>query len=519
MAGSAGVEGNGEREIVILRIPGRPHKLSEGSEIGVFANKRTKRKDAETDYEESDKLIVPVKLQKCTWRKGACGRQLCSEKHISTTGGAVTMGNELNKIAELAKKHGRLQTVMHHVNADTLKAEHKRQKTGKASGVDKVTKEEYGEKLDENITNLLARMKSFSYRPQPVNRVYIPKEGSDNKLRPLGIPAYEDKLVQGAIRNVLDAIYEGKFYDFSYGFRTGKSQHQALKEVGNLIMTKKINWVVDVDIKGFFDNLDHEWLMKFLEHDIQDKNFLRYIKRFLKAGIVEGLQRYESEQGAPQGGLISPVCANVYLHYVLDMWFDKVVKKECEGDAFIIRYADDFVCMFQYEHEARKFFLRLKERLAKFGLEIAEDKSNIIRFGRFARTSGADGKAETFDFLGFTHICGKTRTGKFRVAHRISKKKLKIKQAKIKEWLKYNIQDKIPNIIDKLNKKLRGLYQYYGISGNMHSLKKIDRFVQRSLRRALKRRSQRSKMTWERFYKILKQFPLTQPKIYVNIWS
>jgi group II intron reverse transcriptase/maturase len=192
---------------------------------------------------------------------------------------------------------------MHYVNADTLKAEHGRQKTGKATGVDRVTKEEYGENLDGNITNLIERMKTFSYRPQPVRRTYIPKEGSDSKLRPLGIPSYGDKLVQGAMRNVLDAVYEGKFYYFSYGFRAGKSQHQAIKEVNDLIMIRKVNWVVDADIKGFYDNLDHEWLMKFLEHDIQDKNFLRYIKRFLKAGIMEGLERYESDRGAPQGGL------------------------------------------------------------------------------------------------------------------------------------------------------------------------------------------------------------------------
>jgi group II intron reverse transcriptase/maturase len=429
------------------------------------------------------------------------------------------MGNELNKIAELAKKHGRLQTVMHYVNVDTLKAEHKRQKTGKATGVDRVTKEEYGENLDENVRSLINRMKTFSYRPQPVRRTYIPKEGSDNKLRPLGIPSYEDKLVQGAMRNVLDAVYEGKFYDFSYGFRAGKSQHQAIKEVNDLIKFRKISWVVDADIKGFFDNLDHEWLMKFLGHDIEDKNFLRYIKRFLKAGTMEGLERYESDQGAPQGGLISPVCANVYLHYVLDMWFDKVVRRNCKGDAFIVRYADDFVCMFQYENEARKFYSDLKERLAKFGLEIAEDKSKVIRFGRFARQSVTGGKAETFDFLGFMHINGKTRAGKYMVAHRISKKKMKVKRAKIKVWLKYNIRDKIPNIIAKLNRKLRGLYQYYGISGNSKSLQDIDIYAKRTLYKALKRRSQRSKMTWERFNKILAQFPLARPRTYVDIWS
>jgi len=264
--------------------------------------------------------------------------------------------------------------MMHHVNADTLKAEHERQKTGKAAGVDGVTKEEYGENLERNIESLVERMKTFSYQPLPVRRTYIPKEGGGGRLRPLGIPAYEDKLVQGVMSDILDAVYEGKFYDFSYGFRTGKSQHQAIKEVNDTIMSKKISWVVDADIKSFFDTLDHEWLMKFLEHDIQDKNFLRYVKRFLKAGVMEGLERFESDLGAPQGGLISPVCANVYLHYVLDMWFDKVVKEECKGDAFIVRYADDFVCMFQCEREARKFFADLKERLAKFGLEIAEDK-------------------------------------------------------------------------------------------------------------------------------------------------
>jgi group II intron reverse transcriptase/maturase len=429
------------------------------------------------------------------------------------------MGNELDRIAELAKKHGRLQTVIHHVNADTLKEEHKRQESGKATGVDRVTKEEYGENLDENIVNLIDRMKTFSYRPLPVRRTYIPKEGSSDKLRPLGIPAYEDKLVQGVMRNILDAVYEGKFYDFSYGFRAGKSQHQAIKEVNDIIMFKKISWVVDADIKSFYDTLDHEWLIKFLEHDIQDKNFLRYIKRFLKAGIMEGLERYESDLGAPQGGLISPVCANVYLHYVLDMWFDKVVKEKCAGDAFIVRYADDFVCMFQYEKEARKFFSDLKERLAKFGLEIAEDKSKVIRFGRFARKDEPGGKTETFDFLGFAHINGKTREGKYTVAHRISKKKMKIKRARIKEWLKWNIWDKIPKVIAGLNAKLRGLYQYYGISGNSKSLQDIDLYAKRMLFAALRRRSQRSKMTWERLNRILAQFPLTRPKIYVNIWE
>lgn len=250
------------------------------------------------------------------------------------------MASAYERIAQQAEKHEKVQTLMHYVNKQNLIEEHRQQQKGKAAGIDGVGKEAYGENLEANIDDLLTRMKAFSYRPQAVRRTYIPKAGSD-KMRPLGIPAYEDKLVQGVMRKVLDQIYEGKFYNFSYGFREGKSCHQAIREVNQLIMTKKINFIVDADIKGFFDNVDHEWLMRFLEHDIADKNFLRYIKRFLKAGIMEDMKYHESDRGTPQGGLISPVCANVYLHYVLDMWFDKVVKKQCKGEAYIVRYADD----------------------------------------------------------------------------------------------------------------------------------------------------------------------------------
>jgi len=320
------------------------------------------------------------------------------------------MANEYGGIALQAQKHEKVQTIMHYVNKQNLLEEHRRQKINKAKGVDKIGKDEYGDNLEENIENLMARMKTFSYRPQAVRRTYIPKAGSD-KLRPLGIPAYEDKLVQGVMRKILDQIYEGKFYDFSYGFREGKSCHQAIREVNQIIMTKKVNFIVDADIKGFFDNVDQEWLMKFLQNDIQDKNFLRYIKRFLKAGIIEEMKFYESDKGTSQGGLISPVCANLYLHYVLDMWFERVVKKNCKGEAYIVRYADDFVCFFQYQNEAEQFYKTLEERLKKFGLELASDKSKIIRFGRFAKQNSKDGKTDTFDFLGFTHINGATRIG------------------------------------------------------------------------------------------------------------
>lgn len=427
------------------------------------------------------------------------------------------MANAFEEIALQAEKHNKVQTIMHYVNKESLIMEHIKQTSGKAMGIDGVNKETYGEQLEENIDNLLARMKNFSYKPQAVRRTYIPKAGSD-KLRPLGIPSYEDKLVQGVMRKILDQIYENKFYDFSYGFREGKSCHDAIREVNQIIMTKRINFIVDADIKGFFDNVDHEWLIKFLEHDIQDKNFLRYTKRFLKAGIIEDMKFYESDKGTPQGGLISPVCANVYLHYVLDMWFDIVVKKHCKGDAYIVRYADDFVCFFQYKKEAESFYKSLAGRLKKFGLELARDKSKIIPFGRFAAENSKDGKTDTFDFLGFTHINGKTRTGKYRLQHRTSRKKLKAKKLKVKEWLKSNIHGKPSDTIKFLNRKIKGHYAYYGISGNYRGLLNFYRFVKVALYKVITRRSQRAYLSWARYQYLLKKHPISEPKIYANIW-
>lgn len=428
------------------------------------------------------------------------------------------MENDFSKIALQSRKHDKVQTVMHYVNKENLAKEHQMQKSGKATGIDKVSKEQYAENLEANLENLIARMKAFSYRPQSVRRTYIPKAGS-NKMRPLGIPAYEDKLVQGVMRKILDQIYEWKFYDFSYGFRQGRNCHMAIREINQIVMTTKVNYVVDADIKGFFDNVDHKWLMKFLENDIQDKNFLRYIVRFLKAGIIEDMQYYESDKGTPQGGLISPVLANVYLHYVLDMWFDKVVKKRCKGEAYIVRYADDFVCFFQYENEANEFYQALKERLKKFNLELAEDKSKIMRFGRFAKQNSKDGNTEKFDFLGFTFINGETLTGKYRIIYRTSKKKLNAKKQSVKEWLMDNIHGKPSDTIELLNKKLTGHYVYYGISGNYQSLLNFYRFIVSTFYKVLTRRSQRAYLSWKRYQLLLRKHPIVQPKLYADIWT
>ena len=420
----------------------------------------------------------------------------------------------MDRILHLADKHPNepLQTLMHYINKTTLKEVHKRQEANKASGVDKETKTTYGENLDENIDNLLARMKTFSYRPKPVRRTYIEKE-SKGEARPPGIPAYEDRLVQGVIAAILDTIYHSKFYDFSYGFREAMNCHDAIKRLDGILMGKT-GRVVDADIKGFFDNVDHEWLMKFLAHDIGDKNLLRYIKRFLKSGIMDAGNFTETDSGVPQGGLCSPVMANAYLHYVLDMWFEVRVKKTSRGMAEMVRYADDFVCCFQYEEDARNFYEALKERLAKFGLEISEEKSKIIKFGRFA---GND--AGNFDFLGFTFVGGKSRNGKFIVKPHTSKKKLKAKRANVKKWLRQNMHTPTGELIKKLNVKLRGHYNYYGVSHNFKKMNGFYKYTERILFKVLNRRGGKKKMNWEKFSKILEYNPILLPKITIPLWQ
>jgi len=420
----------------------------------------------------------------------------------------------MDRILHLVEEYPdrKLQTLMHLVNKTTLKEVHKKQKTGKASGIDKVTKTIYERDIDENTDSLLARMKTFSYRPQPVRRTYIEKEGKE-EMRPLGIPAYEDRLVQGVIAEILNTIYEPRFYDFSYGFREARECHMAIKHLDGMLMGKT-SWVVDADIKNFFGNVDHEWMMKFLEHEIGDKNLLRYIKRFLKAGIIEAGNFVETDSGLAQGNLCSPVMANVYLHYVLDMWFEAKVRKASRGMAEMVRYADDFVCCFQYEEDARKFYEALKERLARFGLELSEDKSQIIKFGRFA---GND--AGTFDFLGFTIVSGKSRSGKFTVKYRTSEKKLKAKRAKVKKWIQQNMHTPIGELIKILNVKLRGHYNYYGLSHNFKKMNGFYCYVKRTLFKTLNRRGGKRKMNWERFGRLLEHNPLLPPKITVLLWK
>ncbi len=433
------------------------------------------------------------------------------------------METKLARIAEIAKTkpEEKFTALYHHINLEMLEECHYEIARNKAPGVDKVTKEEYEANLTENLHKLVERLKQKSYRPQAVKRTYIPK-GEGKAMRPLGIPAYEDKVVQLALTKILQAVYEQDFLDFSYGFRPNKSCHDALKKLNCNIEKGKISYVVDVDIRGFFNHVNHKWVVKFIEHRIGDPNIIRLIVRFLKAGIMENGEWEPSLKGTPQGGVISPLLANIYLHYALDLWFEKVVKKHCRGEAQIIRYADDFVCCFQYKDEADKFYRALQQRLAKFGLEIAEEKSKVIEFGRFAEDNckkKGKKKPDTFDFLGFTHYCSKGRNGKFRVKRKTSRKKFRAKVKAFKAWIKSARHFDIDYIWDKVRLKLMGHYRYYGITDNSGMLYNFKFEITKLLYKWLNRRSQRRSFNYEEFNKFLKYNPLPQPKIYVNIYG
>jgi RNA-directed DNA polymerase len=444
-------------------------------------------------------------------------------KHLLHTEVGIQMETKLLRIAELAKSEPetKFTSLVHLLNEESLTKCHFELPNKKATGVLGTTKEQYGENLTENILDLVSRLKSKSYRPVPVRRMYIPKPGTDKK-RPLGIPEYEDKIVQRAITKILNAIYENDFLDCSFGFRPNRSCHDALKILNHYIEKKSVNYVVDVDIKGFFDNVDHTWMMEFLKHRISDPKLLRIIGRFLKGGYMEEGKKYKTDSGTPQGGVVSPILANVYLHYVLDLWFEKRVRKHCKGQAFIVRYADDFVCCFQYKSDAEQFFQSLKIRLKKFNLEIAEDKTKIIPFGRFAEKEAerkGNRKPATFDFLGFTHYCGKSRDGRFRVKRKTSRKKIKAKLMECKEWLKKNRNKDIQMIFDRFRRSLIGYYNYYCITDNTQTVNNFKDKIQSLLFKWLNRRSQRKSFNWDKFRLFLNKNPLPYPRVKVNIYD
>jgi group II intron reverse transcriptase/maturase len=420
------------------------------------------------------------------------------------------MEQDARGIRRQSATYPKVQNLMHNVNEEALMAEHVKQRRGKAVGVDGVSKDVFEENAEGNIAGLIGRMKRFSYRPRPVKRTYIPK--ANGKLRPLGIPSYEDRLVQGVMADLLNEVYEERFLDCSYGFRPKRNAHDVVRYINQTIMTKKVNYVLEADIKGFFDNVNHDWLMRFLENDIQDKNFLRYIKRFLIAGIMEGTEWMESDRGTPQGGQISPILANVYLHYALDLWFQKVVKPHLTGEAYYVRYADDFLIMFQYEDEARKVMKELKDRLGKFSLEVAEEKTRILPIGRF------QGTKEDFDFLGFTFYNTKTRSGRYRLGVRTSKKKLKAKKQAAKEWLWKRLTKPVSETMKTLAAVIRGHCNYYGVNGNYRSLEKFWKYVKYATYRMLNRRDQKGKLRYPKYLRIWNYY-IQKPHLTKDIWN
>ncbi len=416
-------------------------------------------------------------------------------------------------------KSFKFTSLAHLLNEETLKESFYMLKKNRAPGVDKVTYEEYEKYLNTNVQKLVKRMKAQKYYPQPVRRVYIPKDGG--KTRPLGIPALEDKIVQMGATRILNAIFEPNFLDCSYGFREGRSCHQALKQLDNTIMTRPVNHVIDADIRGFFDNVDHDWMMRMLEEKIADKNFLKIIKKFLKAGVMEEEVWEPTEAGTPQGGLCSPALSNIYLHYVLDLWFEKVIKKNMRGYMELVRYCDDFVIVAQHKEEAEKILSLLEERLNKFSLDLSKEKTRLIEFGRYAKINAQKKgkKPDSFDFLGFTHFCDKSRKGSFKVGRKTRKKKYNEKLKEMNSWLKsVRSMFEIKEWWKVLAAKLRGHYEYYGISGNYDKIMAFYIQTCKMTYKWINRRSQKRNMNWEQFGAYLKKYPLPKPEIKHNLY-
>jgi len=468
------------------------------------------------DRGKSDDPVVPAKLPnnaqggaaEVVEGSGSAEGNAASETRSGPSAGLSAL-SDLDRVRRVARKDkdARFTALLHHVDVDRLRAAYWAIRPKAAPGVDGVTWTEYGQDLEANLRDLHARVHGGSYRARPSRRVFIPK--ADGRLRPLGIAALEDKILQRAVVEVLNAIYEADFLGFSYGFRPGRSPHDALDALAAGITRKKVNWVLDTDFREFFTSLDHRWLERFLEHRIADKRILRLIQKWMAAGVIEDGAWTESLEGVPQGASASPLLANVYLHYVFDLWAHRWRIRHARGDVVIVRFADDAVVGFEYRQDAERFWADLRERLAKFSLELNADKTRLIRFGRFAaqqRKERGLGKPETFQFLGFTHICGKTKAGRFKLTRITDKKRMRTKLSKVKAELIKRRHLPIPDQGRWLASVLRGHCNYYAVPDNS---KAIDAFRFRIIGHwlaALRRRSQRTRLTWKRMYRLAERW-------------
>ena len=467
--------------------------------------------------EKSDKGVVPGKSSNKavgTAAEGTEERPLAKgnagQVGIHRTQSRERMNQRLARVRQAAERDRkqRFTALLHHVyNDDTLAYAYWSLDRDSAPGIDGVTWRSYGEALEDNLQDLANRLKRGGYRASAVRRVFIPK--ADGRQRPLGVPTLEDKIVQRALVEVLNAIYEVDFLGLSYGFRPERSQHNALDAVTVGIERRKVNWVLDADIRGFFDTLNHGWLLKFVEHRIADARVLRLIRKWLNAGVVQDGVRTVSEVGTPQGGSISPLLANIYLHYVLDLWGDQWRNRHARGDMIVVRYADDFVVGFQRQDEARRFLTELRERFAKFDLELHPDKTRLLEFGRFAaidRKKRGDGKPETFDFLGFTHICWRTRKGRFRVQRQTMRKRFQAKLTEVAATFRKRWHWPTPKIGRWLGVVVRGHARYYGVPGNGPRLQAFRFAIGRLWYRALRRRSQNDRSNWKRARRLIDKY-------------
>lgn len=471
---------------------------------------------------ESDQSIVVMKQGNACGAKGLAVMGRGDRATSSTHRGGPRKSTKLSSLSVRARENPRekFTSLAHRLTGDFLRECFRELKRNKASGVDGVTVEEYEVNLEGNLKGLVGRLKAKRYRPKPVRRVYIPKPKGGK--RPLGIPVVEDRIVQMGLKKMLEPIFEVDFLDVSYGFRPGRNGHQAIEVLDQTVMRRPVNWIVDMDIEKFFDRVDHKWMMKFLEVRIADPNILRLIGRFLRAGVMEDGKYSQVDRGTPQGGILSPLLANLYLHYCLDLWFEKRVKRELRGYARFIRYADDFVVSFEKAEEAEEFGRVLRQRLGKFGLAVSEEKSQIISFGRhpyyLARKEGK--RLKTFDFLGFTHYCTKTRKGYFMLGRKTSRARYRQKLKETNRWLK-DVRNmlKMDDWWNVLKMKLSGHYRYYGVSGNMRDLKAFYHQTVKLAYKWINRRSQKKSYNITQFFKMLKYKPLPKPKIYHHIYT
>ncbi len=456
---------------------------------------------------QSDSLVVPTKSAnkaRATAAESMEGRRLVKgnvgQQNAPRTQSRTSAPSALERVRQAARKdkEAKLTSLLHHVTVQKLRNAFEELKKKAAPGVDGVTWEQYASNLEENLRALHKRLHKGAYQAKPSRRVYIPK--ADGRLRPLGVAALEDKLVQRAVVEVLNAIYEVDFLGFSYGFRPGRGPHDALDALATAIGRKKVNWVLDADIRGFFDTIDHGWLVKFVGHRIADKRVLRLIQKWLGAGVMEGGRWTESREGTPQGATVSPLLANIYLHYVLDLWVQHWRKKQARGEVVITRFADDFIVGFQHQDDAVRFQQELRGRLKQFSLELHPDKTRLIEFGRYAdeqRERRGLGKPETFDFLGFKHICSKTRRGWFQVERRTVSKRMRAKLREVKVELRLRRHLTIEAQGAWLGSVVRGYFAYYAVPTNYRALAAFRREVKKHWYRALRRRSQRDRTSWK----------------------